>query len=309
MRRLDVRLRALGARYRGLRERVGFSRSRRHRCQRRGRLGQRKWQRFRVRVGGGSGPGSGSGSSSGGTDAATEAGDATADAEGGATIYNDMTQASFWSAFDLANVGVSSTGAGFHGAAFDGRYVYFLPWATGVVARYDTQGSFTALSSWATYSANSSDSGASGFFGATFDGRYLYLVPNVNGGVTRYDTQGSFTAASSWSIFDATSVNSGANGFMGLFDGKYVFFVPNYNGVGDGLSPATTRAAPSKRLRPGPRSTRPRSMPTPRPSTAERSMAVMCTSCRTTPTLRGRPPWSPIRHTGELHCRSVVGHL
>jgi hypothetical protein len=187
--------------------------------------------------GGGSGSGSGSGSSSGGTDAATEAGDATADGEGGETVYNDMTNSSFWSAFDLASVGVS-TAAGFHAAAFDGRHVYFIPWndPPDLVARYDTQGSFSAASSWATYYADSSDAGAYGFFGATFDGRFLYLVPERNGVVTRYDTQGSFTAALSWSTFDTTSVNPGANGFLGaVFDDRYVYFVANYNGSGDGI--------------------------------------------------------------------------
>ena len=172
----------------------------------------------------------------GGHDAGADAGDATSDSEGGAIVYNDMTDASFWTAFDLAGVGVNSAGAGFHSAAFDGRYVYFFPWEPRLVARYDTRGLFAAASSWATYNANSSDAGSYGFFGATFDGRYLYLVPNQNGVVTRYDTQGSFTAASSWSTFNATTVNAGANGFIGaVFDGRYVYLVPNYNGGHDGI--------------------------------------------------------------------------
>jgi hypothetical protein len=173
----------------------------------------------------------------GGYDALAEAGDAGSDADGGETVYNDITSPSFWTVFDLASVGVGSA-AGFHAAAFDGRYIYFIPWneAPGLVARYDTQGSFTAASSWATYYADSTDAGAFGFFGATFDGRFLYLVPERNGIVTRYDSQGSFTAGSSWSTFDATSVNAGASGFFGaVFDGRYVYLVPNYNGHSDGI--------------------------------------------------------------------------
>jgi hypothetical protein len=161
------------------------------------------------------------------------------------------TQASFnalssWSIFDTTTVDANAKG--FSGAAFDGRYVYLVPYDNdardGVVARYDTKATFTASSSWSTFDTTGVDARAKGFKGATFDGRYVYLVPNDNGilvngstadgVVARYDTQASFTATSSWSTFDTTTVNANAKLFFGgVFDGRFVYFVPY------GLGPVT----------------------------------------------------------------------
>jgi hypothetical protein len=150
------------------------------------------------------------------------------------------TQASFpaaasWSTFDTA--AVHPEAKGFAKAAFDGRYVYFIPGGGGtssLVAQYDTLASFVDAASWSTFDTTTVNARAEGFNGAAFDGRYVYLVPNSNGAgaydgvIVRYDTQASFGAAASWSTFDAAPLHAGAVGaFSGaVFDGRYVYLVP-----------------------------------------------------------------------------------
>ncbi len=150
------------------------------------------------------------------------------------------TQAAFatstsWAVFDQTSIDANAYQ--FIGAAFDGRYVYFVPVANsagttdGIVVRYDTQRGFGIAGSWSKFELTSVDARAKAMRGAVFDGRYLYFVPNGNGVadgvVVRYDTQAAFTAAGSWTAFDATTVSSAARGFLGgVFDGRYVYFVP-----------------------------------------------------------------------------------
>src|SRR5688572_1498361 len=62
-------------------------------------------------------------------------------------------------AFDAGNIdGLAS--AGYFGAVFDGRYVYFVPQkdaemnSHGVVLRYDTHGEFKDRNSYAAYDAS-----------------------------------------------------------------------------------------------------------------------------------------------------------
>jgi hypothetical protein len=141
-----------------------------------------------------------------------------------------MRVAKFWSAFDTTTVDAGAKG--FEGAAFDGRYIYFAPYTgaqSGIIARYDTQATFDAGVSWATFDLTAVDPAAKGFAGAVFDGRYIYLAPrsNVDGLVVRYDTQAAFGVAASWSKHMTTNVNVDSNGFVGAtFDGRYIYFVP-----------------------------------------------------------------------------------
>src|SRR5439155_1209450 len=120
-----------------------------------------------------------------------------------------FTAAGAWSTFDVSTVNAGAKG--FIGAAFDGRFVYLVPYSNGatdgIVARYDTQGVFTASAAWSTFDVSTVNAGAKGFNGAVFDGRYLYLVPN-NG-----------TVASTVARFDAKSPPSMPNlpGFFGSF--------------------------------------------------------------------------------------------
>jgi antitoxin component YwqK of YwqJK toxin-antitoxin module len=160
--------------------------------------------------------------------------------------------ATSWQGVDITSATIlnSANYKGFQGTVFDGRYVYYVPSnngaVNGFVARYDTQGSFTAGSSWAgvdiTTASILNNVNYKGFLGAVFDGRYIYLVPYNNGAVdgftARYDTQGAFTDAASWTGVDLTSLGTlGAKfkGFEGgVFDGRYVYYVPYSNGAIDG---------------------------------------------------------------------------
>ncbi len=143
-----------------------------------------------------------------------------------------------WETFDVATV--TATAKGFIGGAFDGRYVYFVPFNNGtydgVIARYDTRGAFGAPASWQTFDIATVNANAKGFVTATFDGRYLYLAPHYNGAyhgfTARYDTQADFTTAAAWTVFDMSTVNAHSKGFLGaIYDGRYVYYAPYYNGT------------------------------------------------------------------------------
>ena len=153
--------------------------------------------------------------------------------------FTSLNQPGAFSAYPATNVNGLST-AGFAGAVFDGRYVYFVPYQNGVgahgrVLRLDTESNFTAASSWAAYDATTAvGAEAVGFTGGAFDGRYVYFSPQSTGpasGELRYDTQGSFSNASSWSFYNASLTDGlSCKGFQGaVFDGQYVYYVPHYN--------------------------------------------------------------------------------
>jgi len=136
-------------------------------------------------------------------------------------------------AFDVTTVSPGSRG--FAGAAFDGRYIYLVPYSNGApdgaVVRYDTQAVFAAGASWSIFDVATVNTRAKGFCGAVFDGRYLYLVPQYNGlwdgVVARYDTQDAFTTGAAWSTFDLQIISSEAVAFSGAtFDGRFIYLVP-----------------------------------------------------------------------------------
>jgi hypothetical protein len=143
-----------------------------------------------------------------------------------------------WSTFDVKSLGAG----GFFGGAFDGRYVYMVPYftggnATGIAARYDMRAPFDVANSWSTFDVSTINAGAVFLRGATFDGRYVYM--GGSGSIfARYDTQAGFTVGDSWSAINLSDVNPGAKGFVGaVFDGRYVYLVPTNNGTIDGLVP------------------------------------------------------------------------
>lgn len=122
------------------------------------------------------------------------------------------------------------------GAAFDGRYLYFVPGyddenpgretaPSNTVLRFDTQGGFRDESSWKTYDAGSGARPSGCFDGAVFDGRFVYFVPLLNEVVLRYDTHAPFDASSSWQRFDGAGLKLGSN-VGAVFDGIAVYFVP-----------------------------------------------------------------------------------
>jgi hypothetical protein len=86
-------------------------------------------------------------------------------------------------------------GAGFDGAGFDGRFVYFVPnldvGPSGLVVRVDSLGDFTDKKSWSTFNMTSLDPAAAEFRGAVFDGQYMYFIPNVYKLVTRFEARTS----------------------------------------------------------------------------------------------------------------------
>jgi hypothetical protein len=163
------------------------------------------------------------------------------------TVVRYDTQAPFaapssWAAFDTSTL--PSQPGGYEGVAFDGRYLYLVPYDDrtgngGRVVRYDTQATFGAATSWSTFDMKTVDAGATGYQGATFDGRYVYFTPDPYGAksiAVRYDTQSPFTAATSWSAFDTLTVSAKAQGFAGAtFDGRYVYLVPQDDDNPDGL--------------------------------------------------------------------------
>ena len=90
-----------------------------------------------------------------------------------------FTSAQSWETFDAATL--DSTAAGFNTAAFDGRYVIYVPAYAGTFVRFDTQGSFADPTAWTAWHAAALDAGAGlGFYGAAFDGEYLYVAPDEN---------------------------------------------------------------------------------------------------------------------------------
>jgi len=145
--------------------------------------------------------------------------------------YHDVGDPSLWSSFD---VGAFDAGAnGFVGAAFDGRYMYFPPsYGNTLLARLDTQASFTSTSSWTFFDMSTLNSNLFGALGAVFDGRYMYVVGgNALAGdddlVVRLDTQASFADPTAWTVLDLTTIHDVNYSFTsGVFDGRYVYFVP-----------------------------------------------------------------------------------
>ena len=125
--------------------------------------------------------------------------------------HRDFKSSESWEAYDIGEKQTQQS------AAFDGRYIYFIPFVRKVETgekksifhtnflRYDTQGQFDASGSWDAYDASGIDNlNTVGYNGGAFDGRYFYLAPwqyDKNGeqikhcSILRYDTveeNGSF---------------------------------------------------------------------------------------------------------------------
>lgn len=129
--------------------------------------------------------------------------------------------------------------AGFFGAVFDGRYVYFVPQHDsqtrhGKVLRYDTHGDFHASTSWEGYDAGRTDGmNTKGYYGAVATGDSIYFVPRrdaegFHSRVLRYDRQGDFADPRSWEAYDAGMDRSYQSA---AFDGRYIYFSPGHVAV------------------------------------------------------------------------------
>jgi hypothetical protein len=90
-----------------------------------------------------------------------------------------------WELFDVK--AVDPAASGFYGAAFDGRYMYMVPWL-GKLARFDTTTGLASSSAWGVHDFGVAEPE---YVGAAFDGRYLYLAPNsaAAGLVVRFDAR------------------------------------------------------------------------------------------------------------------------
>ncbi len=110
-----------------------------------------------------------------------------------------FTDSGSWSTFDAKHSGPPEALGGYSGAIFDGRHIYFVPYAGGAghhgeVLRYDTDAVFANPAAWDTFDAKTEDPpGARGGYQAgTFDGHYVYFSPfhdgnSYHGEVLRYD--------------------------------------------------------------------------------------------------------------------------
>jgi hypothetical protein len=112
-----------------------------------------------------------------------------------------------WEVMNLAQPDADVTGfdggqfdpRGYVGSAFDGRYMYFVPFdhggPHGLVAQYDTQAPFDKFSSWRFFDtqrlapADGGSVGAAAFSGAVFDGKYVYFIPNRGSITVRFDAR------------------------------------------------------------------------------------------------------------------------
>lgn len=110
---------------------------------------------------------------------------------GQSAILRFDAQASFsdLTAWLRINVSEMSTGL-YHGAVFDGRFMYFVP--TGPVngapnrtlIRYDTTSPTSLGDAWTALDMSNLSGGA--FNGGAYDGRFVYLVPGGNTIMTRF---------------------------------------------------------------------------------------------------------------------------
>jgi hypothetical protein len=92
-----------------------------------------------------------------------------------------------WEAYDAADTAGLNT-KGYDGAAFDGRYVYYIPFYEGDapergfhcrVLRYDTLKGFKEPSAWTAADGgdHTDPPNPGGFNGGAFDGRFVYFAP------------------------------------------------------------------------------------------------------------------------------------
>ena len=136
----------------------------------------------------------------------------------------DFKDPTSYSVFDAKSL--SPETACYDGAAFDGRFVYFVPLTTGVVLRFDTTRDFESRDSWRCYDAGLCGMGAN--VGAGFDGRHLYFVAYGHARMVRYDTQGDFAEDANWETHEAGWTSDLPTGGFdgGFYDGRYVYLVP-----------------------------------------------------------------------------------
>lgn len=160
----------------------------------------------------------------------------------------DFNDGECWQAFDAGEISGLRMGSCV-GATFDGRFVYYVPYAGSVAVRFDTRGNFTDPVAWSAHDvAGTGGLRTCGYDGAVFDGRFVYYIPFWAGGdtrqgfhgeVLRYDTQKQFSDGDGWQAVDAGRTaglaSVGFNG--GAFDGRFIYMAPWRRGTDDENNP------------------------------------------------------------------------
>jgi hypothetical protein len=106
-----------------------------------------------------------------------------------------FTSVPSWSTYDLTRqFAPDAAFPTYEGAAFDGRFVYFIPVGGGFLSltRYDTRSTYGADCAWSTIDLSqfgTGDAGPAFYSGALFDGKYLYLVPDGTYSVLRFNAR------------------------------------------------------------------------------------------------------------------------
>jgi len=124
-------------------------------------------------------------------------------------------EAPSWVVYDPKAAGLGEHPDSFNSAVFDGRYLYFAPhfnFTRGEeeILRYDTDGPFEEITSWAVFDPIAADvsSGVEGRAAVVFDGRYVYFTPSdwiePHGEFLRYDTRTGIPTVSQWGLIVMT---------------------------------------------------------------------------------------------------------
>ena len=100
-----------------------------------------------------------------------------------------FADAASFSTFDLQALTSSSGSLVFHGATFDGRYVYFSGANQAMLARFDSTASFGDSAAWKGFSLYQVSYDVQAAGGIAFDGRYLYVVSDAWGPALRFDAR------------------------------------------------------------------------------------------------------------------------
>jgi len=145
-------------------------------------------------------------------------------------IEGRFKDSSSWAAFDAGSIDGLST-KGYQGAVFDGQYVYFCPYHSGVdhgnLLRYNTEKPFKSASSWDAYNLTTINADLKGFRGLAADEDYLYLAPYAKSRVLRYDLGLPFKNSSSYDHFDLSSIYTYPRRYTGgFFYAQFVCFAP-----------------------------------------------------------------------------------
>lgn len=134
-----------------------------------------------------------------------------------------FTSSASWTVFDIKS-NSSATGNAtysFHGAQFDGRYIYFIPTHgavngtaayTGVMWRYDTTKAFVTSAAWSSIDLQtiSTSFNTCQCTGNAFDGKYIYFGVNsntiANSFIIRYDVTKTFSSTTSYEYIDMKGI-------------------------------------------------------------------------------------------------------